>query len=58
MWRRGLSGSQVSLAVALLLSAVRLFRRIATPKPTVLFRHKLRAGEVWQITASAATSKK
>lgn len=57
MWRRGLSGSQVSLAVALLLSAVRIFRRIATPKPTVLFRHKLAPGEVWQISAGAAPKK-
>lgn len=57
MWRRGLAGSRASLVVALVLSAIRVFRRIASPKPTVLFRHKLAPGEVWQITARAAPPK-
>jgi hypothetical protein len=50
-WRRGIGGSQPYLTLAIVLTTARILRRIATPKPEVLYRHQLRPGEVWEITA-------
>jgi hypothetical protein len=51
IWRRGLSGSQGYLALGIAYTGVRVLRRLANPKPQVLFRHKLEPGERWEITA-------
>jgi hypothetical protein len=57
-WRRGLGGSQPYLVLAIVVSSARVLRRIASPKPEVLYRHRLQPGEVWEITARAATDRK
>ncbi len=54
-WRRGLGGSNRYLALAIGLTGLRVLRRLANPKPEVIYRHKLQPGEVWQITARAST---
>ncbi len=51
IWRRGLGGSQPYLALGIALAGVRMLRRLANPKPQVLYRHKLAPGERWEITA-------
>lgn len=53
-WRRGLGGSQPYLALAITITSARVLRRLANPKPEVLYRHKLAPGEVWEISAVAA----
>lgn len=56
-WRRGLGGSQPYLTLAIVLTGARVLRRIANPKPDVLYRHKLQPGEVWEVSARAVTKK-
>ncbi len=52
-WRRGMGGSQGYLALAVGMTAARVLRRVANPKPEVLYRHKLEPGERWEIVARA-----
>ncbi len=54
-WRRGLSGSNPYLALAIGLTGARVLRRLANPRAEVIYRHKLEPGEVWEITARATT---
>lgn len=52
-WKRGMGGSQPYLVLAIVLTTARVLRRLATPKPEVVYRHALRPGESWVITARA-----
>jgi hypothetical protein len=46
---RGLSGSRAWATVAVVVGAVRLLRRITTPKPDVVWRQELSAGDRFEV---------
>ncbi len=47
--RRGLAGSRAWTMVAVTAGALRLLRRIAEPKPEVLWRQQLRPGDRFEV---------
>jgi hypothetical protein len=51
--RRGLGGSRAWTIIAVATGAVRLLRRIAHPKPEVLWRQQLRPGDRFEVTVRA-----
>jgi hypothetical protein len=55
--RRGLGGSRVWAAVAVGAGAVRLLRYIAAPKPEVLWRQQLRAGDRFEVTVRSRNAR-
>lgn len=48
-FRRGLGGSRPWLAIGMVTVGLRALRRLANPKPQVLYRAVLRPGEAYEI---------
>jgi hypothetical protein len=50
-FRRGMSGSQAWLVLAISALGVRLLRRLANPEPELVYRTEVRQGDRFEISA-------
>jgi hypothetical protein len=50
-FRRGLTGSTPWLIVAILVTGIRILRRLSIPEEEVLYRTAVKAGDVFEIVS-------
>ena len=56
--RRGMGGSRPWLYAGIVAVGLRLLRRLAHPEPEVLYRTRVKPGDIFEITARPAQSRR